>query len=340
MDMAVRMVVLLHTGVHIWIHRRIDAGVHRWVQQRGVSWCRLDRSNHRHILHRRVGRFLVMVVRMVVCGVLEMWVEVLLLVLEVLVWVPLKMLVVEHVGLVTDSSGSGGGGSGSTLTSVQRLFHQGSGVLGALLLAANSGEVGLRRVVVCRVDHAQDPHLSLALILLVAVELIVLLNLLGLILLWRVQVGDQAVTTLGPLGVCHTLSLCSVLDGSSERSRTLALEVHRLWLGRVDDDLALFLLVKHRLHVLHQIQLTVEGLDDVPLAVAGNEEPTVLIVNTSRWHPHWVLVGWHLLLVQLLLQLVVWREMLLHWNVLHQVVLLHLVVLLLHLVVLLHLMML
>lgn len=180
-----------------------------------------------------------------------------------------------------------------------------------------------------RVNHTQDPHLRVLLVVVVvAVKLVgLLLHLLGLILLRRVQVGNQSVATLGSLGVGHSLSLGGILDRGSEQSRTLTLEVDCLGLGRVDDDLALLLLVENVLHVLDQIQLAAERLDDVTLTVSQHQKSTVLVVNSSSGHSQRVLVLRQLLLVQLLLQVVLLLQMLLRQGVLLQVLVLQVLVL-------------
>lgn len=122
-----------------------------------------------------------------------------------------------------------------------------------------------------RVDHSQDPHLRVLLVIIrvATIKFIrLLLHLLGLILLRRIQVGNQSVSTLGSLGVGNSLSLGSILDSGSERARSLTLEVHSLRLRRVDHNLTLLLLVEHGLDILNQVQFTGESLDDVTLTVS------------------------------------------------------------------------
>lgn len=345
--MTVSVVVLLHARVHVWVHTRINTWVHRRVQQT-LARGSLHGSNHSNILNRGVSPVIVvMVLEVVVLVKLLLLMKLLLLVLlEVLVLLLLEVVVLKELRLVSNS-GSGSGGGSSTTVAVQGLLHQGSGVLGSLLLPTNHGKVGLGRMVVRRVDHSQDPHLRVLLVVVVvAVKLVgLLLHLLGLVLLRRVQVGHQSVAALGSLGVRDPLSLCRVLDRCSKRPGALALEVHRLGLGRVDDNLALLLLVEHVLHVLDQIQLAREGFDDVALAVSQHQKTTVLVVNAGSGHSHRVLVLWQLLLVQLLLQVVLLVQLLLRQRVLLQVLVLQVLVLqvlllqmlLLHLLLLLHL---
>lgn len=344
---AVGVVVLLHAWVHVRVHAGIDARVNRRVQQRIVAGSSFHRGNNRHVLHRRVGVLMVVVRHVVVLLVLELLMVELLLVLrlEVLVLLCLEVVVVKKLWLVSHSS-CGCGCGRCTAVAVQWLFHQRSGVLGSLLLTTHGGEVGLRRVVVGWVDHTQDPHLRVLLVVVVVatVELIgLLLHLLGLVLLRWVQVSHQSVATLASLGVRHSLSLGGVLDGGSERAGSLALEVHRLGLGRVDDNLALLLLVEHGLDVLHQVLFTGERLDDVALAVSGHKETAVFVVNARGRERHPVLVlgqllTVQLLLVQLLLQMVLLLQvvLLLQWVLLQVLVLqvLLLQVLLLHLLLL------
>lgn len=342
--MTVGVVVLLDAWVHVWIDTGVNAGVHGRIQQALVTWSSLHGSNHSNILHRWV-RAVIVVVVLVVLWVVEVGVVKLRLLLEVLVLLLLEVVVVQKLWLVANSSGGGGSGSSISAATVQRLLHQGSGVLSSLLLAANHGKVWLRRVVVSWVDHSQDPHLRVLLVVLVAVKLVgLLLHLLGLLLLRWVQVGHQPVATLGSLGVSNSLSLGGVLDSGSERARSLTLEVHRLGLGGVDHNLALLLLVENGLDILDQLLLAGESLDDVALTVSRHEVPTVLVVNSGSWEPTHVLVLGHLLLlqvllVQLLLQVLLVQRVLLQVLVLQVLVLqvLLLQVLLLQLLLLLHL---
>lgn len=315
MHVAVGMVVLLHARVHIRIHIRIDTWVHRRVLHGIVSWRSLHGSNHCHILDRGMGLIVVSVMLVVMLWVLHVRVELLLvLVLQVLELVGQQVVVVKKVLLVSHSCGSSRG-SQRTLRAVQWLLNQGTGILCSLLLAANHGEVGLWSVVVGWMDHAQDPHLTILLVVhIVAIELVgLLLHLLGLILLWRIQVGHQTVATLGSLGVSHSLSLGGILDGGSEGSRTLALEVHCLGLGRVDDNFTLLLLVEHGLDVLDQLLLGRERLDDVALAVSQHQVATGLVVERVGGHAHGVLlVGRRLHLLVQGLHLLVHLVMRLH----------------------------
>lgn len=216
----------------------VDIGVHRWVglvMQRHI-WSRGHSCNHSRIIDRR-----------------SMAVE----------WLGVWLVVQHrdhHVGV-----------AGVT---VQWLLHQRAGELQALFL----GRRGLRRVVVGGVDHPQHPHLTGvgAGDARVVVELVVdgpVLTFLDalLVLFLRVQVGHQAVRTLVTLGVGHPLSLAGVLDGGPERARPLTLEVHRLGLGRVDDNLALLRVVEHILDVLDELALAGERLDDLVLDVPALE---------------------------------------------------------------------
>ena len=227
---------------------------------------------------------------------------------------------------------------------MQWLLHKSSGVLCSLFLAPDHGEVGLRRVVVRRVDHSQDPHFAVLLVIIVAVELVlILLHLLLLVLLGWVQVGHQSVAALGSLGVRYSLSFGGILDGRSERPRPLALEVHGLGFTRVYDNLTLLLLVQHGLDVLDQLLLGIESLDNVSLSVSQHQVSAGLVVERVSGQANWVLLverrlhlvlqGLHLVLqgLHLVLQLVVGLHL-----VLQLVMLMHLLVLL-QLVVLLHL---
>lgn len=331
MDVAVSMVVLLHAWIHVRIHARLDTRVNRWVQQTSVAWSSLHRGDNGNILHRGMVVLVVVLCVLKMLRVLEVLVVELLLVLrlEVLILLRLEMVMIKKLRLVSDSGSSGSGG-GSTTVTVQRLFHQRSGVLCSLLLAADSGKVRFWRMVVRRVDHTQNPHLRVLLVVVVvcAVEFVgLLLHLLSLVLLWRVQVGHQSVSTLASLGVRHSLSLGSVLDGGSERARSLALEVHSLWLRRVDDNLALFLFVEHSLDILDQVLLTGESLDNVAFAVSRHKEAAILVVNPRGGECHGVLVLWQLLAVQLLLVQLLLQVVLLLQRVLLQVLVLQVLVL-------------
>lgn len=235
MNMAVGVVMLLHTGVDIGIDARVDARVDWRVQHRRVPGSSLHCSKNTGVRHR-VAAVIVVMLRhlMVVLRHLVVGVELLRLVLEVLEWVSLEVLMIKNVWLVPNSGGcssSGGGGGGCALVPVQGLFHQRSGVLSSLLLASDNGEVRLRRVIVSWVDHSQNPHLRFLLVIVVAVKVVgVFLDLLSLVLLRWIQVGNQPVSTLGSLGVSHSLSLASILNGCSERARSFALEIHSLGL--------------------------------------------------------------------------------------------------------------
>lgn len=344
MHVAVCVVVLLHARVNVRVYARINAWIHRRVLHGALSRCSLHGSNHRHVLHTRMALIVVAMVLVVVLLVLQMGVHLLLvLVLQVLELMRAHVVVVQQVWLVTHG-GSGSASGRSVLRSVKGLLHKGSSVLGALLLAANHGEVGLWGVVVGRVDHAQDPHLAVLLVVVVPVKVVqLLLHLLRLVFFWWVQVGHQSVSALGSLGVRHTLSFGGVLHGGSKRARTLTLEVHRLGLRAVDHDLALLLLVEHGFHVLDQLLLAGECLDDVALAVSRNQVPARLVVKRARGHPHGVLLvrrrlhllvdGLHLVHLVMRLHLVVQRHLVVHLVLLHLVlVLLHLMLLLLQVV--------
>ena len=338
--MTVSMVMLLDTWVNVWVHAWVNAWVHWWVQQSWVTWSSLHGSNNSNILYRWVGTIIVVVLLVVVRLVMKVRVVKLRLLLEVLVLLLVHVVVVHKLRLVTNSNCSGSGSCSSSIA-VQWLLHQSSSVLSSLLLTTNHGEVWLRRMVVSWVDHSQDPHLRILLVILVvrAVEFIWLfLHLLGLILLWRVQVGNQSVSTLGSLGVSNSLSLGSILDGGSERTRSLTLEVDGLWLGGVDDNLTLLLLVEHSLDILDQLLLAGESLDDVTLAVSRHEVTTILVVNSSSRKTQRVLVLRHLLLVQLLVLQLLVQVVLLQWVLLQvlmlQVLVLHVQLLLLHLLLL------
>lgn len=161
---------------------------------------------------------------------------------------------------------------------VQWFLHQGPGELQALLFRRRR----LGRVVVGGVDHPQHPHLAgvgtgdarVVVELVVDQAVLALFDAL-LVLLLRIQVGDQPVRTLVPLGVCHPLSLAGVLDGGPEQPRPLALEVHRLGFRRVDDNLALLRVVEHVFHVLDELGLAGERLDDLVLDVPALEHPVL-----------------------------------------------------------------
>lgn len=320
--MTVSVVVLLDTWINVWVHARVNAWVYRWVQHAWVTWSSLHCSNNSDILHGWVRAIIVMVLLVVVLLV-EVGVVKLRLLLKVLVLLLVQVVVLHKLRLVSNSDSSGGSGGGSPVT-VQWLLDQRSGVLGSLLLATDHCKIWLRRMVVSWVNHSQDPHLRILLIVLMVrtIEFIrLLLHLLGLVFLWRVQVSNQSVSTLGSLGVSNSLSLGGILDSGSKRAGSLTLEVDGLWLGRVDDNLALLLLVKDSLDVLHQLLLAGESLDDVALTVSRNEIATVLVVDSSGRKTQGVLVLRHLLLVQLLVLQLLLQVVLLQWVLLQVLVL-------------------
>lgn len=156
------------------------------------------------------------------------------------------------------------------------------------------------------VNHSQDPYFAGAVghgvLVLELVKLVVyvfvkgiVFRLLGPLLVFfgRIQVGHQPVPTLVSLGVRNSLSLGGVLDRRSERPRPLTLEINRLRLRRVDHNLALFLVVEHVLHKLHQLWLARKRLDDLIFHKLRREvlAPLVLtsymLTSSHRW-THWL----------------------------------------------------
>lgn len=253
----------------------------------------------------------IMMVLAMVSMMLKLLVMELLLLLLLKVMLLLKKLVVVEQSLRVASDSSNSSGS-AVVATVQRLLNQSSCVLSSLLLtAAARSEVRLRWVIVSWVDHSQDPHFQLLLIVIwVAVKLGFLLHLLSLILVWRVQVCNQSVTTLGSLGVGNSLSLSSILDSRSERTRALTLEVDGLRLRRVDNNLTLLLLVQYSLDVFHKLLFGGESLDDITLGMSRNKETTVFKLHRRRLE----LV---LLNVLLLLQMVLRNVVLLLQRMVH-----------------------
>ncbi|EDK36069.2 hypothetical protein PGUG_00168 [Meyerozyma guilliermondii ATCC 6260] len=102
---------------------------------------------------------------------------------------------------------------------VQWFLDQSTSEFQALLL----GRRRFRRMVVGRIDHPQHPHLAgigtgnarIVVELIVNRAIFALFDAL-LVLFLRIQVGDQSVRTLVPLGICHSSSLASILDGGPE----------------------------------------------------------------------------------------------------------------------------
>lgn len=207
------VVVLLYRRIHVRIDAGVDAGIHRRVQQTRTR-SSFHGSNGSHILHRGMTTIVVV---LKVGSVLKVRVVELLLrvMLQVQIQLRLEVVVIEKLGLVTNR---GSGSYSWVAVAVHGLLNQSASVLRSLLLPANNSKVGLRRMVVSRLNHSQDPHLRVLLVVIeAAIEFVgVLLDFLGLVLLRRVQVGNQSVSTLTSLRVSDSLSLGSVFDGSSE----------------------------------------------------------------------------------------------------------------------------